>query len=55
MDNKIVQAVIAFFIPPLAVFLKEGKIGTNFWINLVLTILFWLPGFLHALYLIFMK
>ena len=56
MDNKVVLIIIAFFIPPLAVFLKEGnKLGTDFWINLVLTILFWLPGFLHALYLIFMK
>lgn len=35
---KILQIICAIFLPPLAVFLKEG-IGTQFWINLILTIL----------------
>ncbi len=55
MDNKIVQSIVAFFIPPLGVILKQRTLGMDFWINLILTLLFWLPGFLHALYLIWMK
>jgi uncharacterized membrane protein YqaE (UPF0057 family) len=45
---KIVLIILAFFIPPLAVGLKEG-ITAQFWINLILTLIFWLPGFIHAL------
>jgi uncharacterized membrane protein YqaE (UPF0057 family) len=53
MDNKVVQIILAIFIPPLAVYLKEGKIGTNFWINLVLWIvLFGVGGIIHALYIV---
>jgi len=36
-------------LPPLAVFLKHG-IGKDFLINLVLTLLGWLPGCIHAFY-----
>ncbi len=53
MDNKIVQAIVSLFIPPLAVFMKKGKIDNDFWINVVLTLLGGLPGVIHALYLIF--
>ena len=49
--NKVLLVIIAFFIPPLAVGLKEG-IGTSLLINIILTILFWLPGFIHALIVI---
>jgi uncharacterized membrane protein YqaE (UPF0057 family) len=52
-DNKLLLVIISLFIPPLAVFLKEGKITTNFWINLVLTfVLFGVGGIIHALYVI---
>ena len=46
--NKVLMVIVAFLLPPLAVGLKEG-IGTSFIINVVLTLLFWLPGFIHAL------
>ena len=46
--NKVLMVIVAFLLSPLAVGLKEG-IGTSFIINVVLTLLFWLPGFLHAL------
>jgi uncharacterized membrane protein YqaE (UPF0057 family) len=53
MDNKIVKIIVALFIPPLAVYLHEGKITNNFWINLVLTFLLaGIGGVLHALYII---
>ncbi len=46
--NKLLMVIVAFLLPPLAVGLKEG-LGTSFIINVVLTLLFWLPGFIHAL------
>lgn len=47
----IILIILAIFVPPLAVFLMVG-LGRDFWINLILTFLFWLPGTIHALYLI---
>ncbi|MGJ8696515.1 MAG: YqaE/Pmp3 family membrane protein [Verrucomicrobiaceae bacterium] len=51
-ENKVLMAIIAFFLPPLAVAIKSG-LGRSFIINLILTLLFWLPGFIHALLVIF--
>jgi len=47
-DEMILYIVLAIFIPPLAVYLYEDSIGTNFWIDLILTLLFWLPGVIFA-------
>lgn len=44
----IVKLIVAFLLPPLAVYMEAG-IGTDFWINVILTLLFWIPGILHAL------
>jgi uncharacterized membrane protein YqaE (UPF0057 family) len=53
MDNKIVKIIIAIFIPPLAVYLHQGKITKDFWIDLVLwVLLFGIGGIIYALYLI---
>jgi len=39
-------------LPPLAVYLHEGVINSKFWISLLLTLLFWLPGVIYALIVI---
>jgi len=44
--------IIAFFIPFLAVYLHQGSWNSTCWLNLLLTLLFWLPGFIHALIVI---
>ncbi len=49
--NKIVLIIIAILLPPLAVFLKKG-VGKDFIINIVLCLFFWLPGIIHALWLL---
>lgn len=49
--NKVLLVIIAFFLPPLAVFLKTSALGPTI-LSIVLTIIFWLPGFLHALWVI---
>lgn len=50
--NIILEVILAFLLPPLAVFIHSG-IGTPFWINLILTILGWVPGVIHALLVVF--
>lgn len=48
--NKIVLIILAIFLPPIAVFLKSG-IGKDLLINIVLCLLFFVPGVVHALWL----
>lgn len=50
-NNTLLLVIIAIFIPFLAVGLYDG-LSTRFWISLVLTLLFWLPGFIYALIVI---
>jgi uncharacterized membrane protein YqaE (UPF0057 family) len=52
--NPIVLIIIAILLPPLAVYLKDGA-GKNLVINIILCILFWLPGIIHALWLVTKK
>ncbi|HLP87169.1 MAG TPA: YqaE/Pmp3 family membrane protein [Nostocaceae cyanobacterium] len=48
---KIIRVLIGLFLPPLGVFLTEG-IGTTLVINILLTLLGWLPGSVHAVWVI---
>ena len=47
----VVLILLAVFLPPLAAFFVVG-LGTHFWINLILTLLGWVPGMVHALWLV---
>jgi uncharacterized membrane protein YqaE (UPF0057 family) len=49
--NKIVLIVLAIFLPPVAVFLKNGA-GKDLLINIVLCFVFFLPAVVHALWLV---
>lgn len=49
--NKIVLIILAILLPPIAVFLKSGA-GKDLIINIVLSLIFFVPGVLHALWLI---
>ncbi|MDX5346054.1 MAG: YqaE/Pmp3 family membrane protein [Hymenobacteraceae bacterium] len=42
------EIILAIFLPPIAVLLHDG-VGTYFWISIILTLLFWLPGVIFAL------
>ncbi|MDX5403234.1 MAG: YqaE/Pmp3 family membrane protein [Rhodobacterales bacterium] len=46
-----IRIIIAILLPPLGVFLQEG-LGKHFWINILLTILGYIPGIVHAVYII---
>jgi uncharacterized membrane protein YqaE (UPF0057 family) len=50
--NTLLLVILAILLPPLAVFLHEGVINNRFWISLLLTLLFWLPGVIYALIII---
>lgn len=47
----VVRILIAILLPPLGVFLQVG-IGLQFWLNILLTLLGYIPGIIHAVYII---
>lgn len=49
--NRFLLIIMAILLPPLAVYLVKG-LKKDFWLNLVLCIFFWIPGIVHALYLV---
>lgn len=50
--NTLLLVILAILLPPLAVYLHEGEINTRFWISILLTLLFWIPGVIYALIVI---
>lgn len=47
----VLKIILALLLPPVAAFLQVG-LGVHFWLNLLLTLLGWLPGAVHAIWLI---
>jgi len=47
----ILRLLFSILLPPLGVFLQVG-IGLQFWLNIVLTLLGYIPGVIHAAYII---
>ena len=47
--NTLLLVILAILLPPLAVYLHEGVINSKFWISLLLTFLFFIPGVIYAL------
>ena len=50
----ILRVILAILLPPLGVFLQVG-LTLHFWINLILTLLGYIPGIIHALWIILRK
>jgi uncharacterized membrane protein YqaE (UPF0057 family) len=48
------RLVLSLIIPPLGVFFKVG-IGLHFWLNILLTLLGYIPGLIHAIWVIFIR
>jgi uncharacterized membrane protein YqaE (UPF0057 family) len=48
---KLTRLLLCLFIPPVGVFLTEG-VSITLLINILLTLLGWLPGSIHALWVI---
>lgn len=47
----LLRLLLAILLPPLGVFLQVG-LGLQFWINVILTILGYIPGIIHAVWVI---
>ena len=47
----LLRIVLAILLPPLGVFLQVG-LGAQFWLNILLTLLGYIPGIVHAVWII---
>lgn len=49
--GDIFRLILAVILPPLGVFTQVG-FGLHFWLNIVLTLLGYIPGIIHAVWII---
>lgn len=47
----LLRIILSVLLPPLGVFLQVG-LTAQFWINVLLTLLGYIPGLVHAIYII---
>ena len=47
----LVRIILAVLFPPLGVFTQVG-FGKHFWLNILLTLLGYIPGIVHAVWII---
>ena len=47
----LVRIILSVILPPLGVFLQV-RIGKHFWLNILLTLLGYIPGIVHAVWII---
>jgi uncharacterized membrane protein YqaE (UPF0057 family) len=47
----VIRIIFALILPPVGVFLQVG-IGPQFWLNILLTLLGYIPGIVHAVWII---
>jgi uncharacterized membrane protein YqaE (UPF0057 family) len=45
------RVILSLIIPPVGVFLQVG-FGFQFWLNILLTLLGYIPGLVHAIWII---
>jgi uncharacterized membrane protein YqaE (UPF0057 family) len=48
---ELIKIIISIILPPLGVFMQVG-IGKHFWLNILLTLLGYIPGIVHAIWVI---
>ncbi len=53
-DMDFIRIILSIILPPLGVLMQTG-IGKHFFINILLTILGFLPGIIHAVWIIAKK
>ena len=52
--NQFILILLAIFLPPIGVFFKSGA-GKDLIINILLCLLFYVPGIIHALWVVAKK
>jgi uncharacterized membrane protein YqaE (UPF0057 family) len=50
----VIRILIAILLPPVGVFLQVG-LGLHFWLNILLTLCGYVPGIIHAIWVILRK
>ena len=50
-DKDILRIILSVLLPPVGVALQVG-FSAQFWINVILTLLGYIPGIIHALWVI---
>ncbi|MCL4128467.1 UNVERIFIED_CONTAM: hypothetical protein GTU68_019881 [Idotea baltica] len=53
-SGEILRVLLAIFLPPIGVLLEVG-LTKHFWINIILTLLGFIPGLVHAVWIIAKK
>jgi len=51
---ELIKIIIVIILPPLGVFLQVG-LGKHFWLNILLTLLGYIPGIVHGVWVIARK
>ena len=46
-----IRILFSILLPPLGVFLRVG-LGLQFWVNIILTLLGYIPGLVHAIWVL---
>ena len=49
--SDLIKILLAVILPPVGVFLEVG-LGLHFWLNILLTLCGFVPGIIHAVYII---
>ncbi|MBX3449025.1 MAG: YqaE/Pmp3 family membrane protein [Planctomycetaceae bacterium] len=52
--GDVIRILLAIFLPPVGVFFEVG-LGLHFWLNILLTLFGYIPGIIHAVWIIVRK
>lgn len=50
----VIRILLAIILPPVGVFFEVG-LGLHFWLNILLTLFGYIPGIIHAVWIIVRK
>lgn len=48
-SNRLLEIIVTILLPPVGVLIHEGKVDNKFWIDLILWLLFYIPGLIYGL------
>jgi uncharacterized membrane protein YqaE (UPF0057 family) len=48
-DRTVLLVILCILFPPLAVYLHQNAINSKFWISVLLSLFFWVPGIIFSL------
>ena len=51
VTSDLIKILLAIILPPIGVFMEVG-LTAQFWLNVILTLFGFLPGIIHAVYII---